>query len=283
MRQDLHLDGRRLSFLDVSNPADAGSHETPRRRGVVLLLHAFPLAAEMWAPQLAAVPSGWRFVAPDLRGFGASAPDAGEERAWSMDDYARDAIALLDHLDVREPVVCGLSMGGYAAFALLRLAPARVRGLVLADTRPDPDSPDGRAAREQALLTVERDGVRALAEGMLARLLGRTSITTRPRVVEAVRGLAGAQSPEAVAPALHRLMTRPDSTPLLASLTCPTLIVAGEEDEITGPDVARQMHGQVADAGLALIGHAGHLSSLEQPEAFNEALDRFLSERFEGG
>jgi pimeloyl-ACP methyl ester carboxylesterase len=282
MRQDIHLDGRRLSFLDVSNPADAGSHEARRRRGVVLLLHAFPLAAEMWAPQLAAVPSGWRFVAPDLRGFGASSPDAGDDRAWSMDDYARDAIALLDRLEVREAVVCGLSMGGYAAFALLRLAPARVRGLVLADTRPDPDSPALRTAREQAMLTVERDGVPALAEGMLPRLLGRTSTATRPRVVEAVRRLAAAQSPKAVTAALVRLMTRPDSMPLLAALTCPTLIVVGEEDEITGPEVARQMHGQVASASLALVGHAGHLSNLEQPEAFNEALDRFLAERIGG-
>jgi pimeloyl-ACP methyl ester carboxylesterase len=291
MRHDLDLAGRRLSYLDASNASGRAVNAMQAVEGrqprlpAVLLLHAFPLAAEMWTPQLAAVPSGWRFVAPDLRGFGSSAPDPEArfsrlQQEVSIDDYAGDALALLDHLGIRQAVVCGLSMGGYAALALFRLAPERVRGLVLADTRPDADSPSARAAREQSLDLVERQGVQALADGMLPRLLGRTSREKRPAVVEAVRRLAAAQSPAAVRPAIVRLMTRPDSTAALADITCPTLVVAGDEDEITGPDVAHQMHGQIANAALALIGHAGHLSNLEQPEAFNEALDRFLAARF---
>jgi 3-oxoadipate enol-lactonase len=284
MRHEFDLDGRTLSYLEASAGASAKAGAARHDR-ILLMLHAFPLAAEMWTPQLATVPTGWRFVAPDFRGFGASGPDQSE--LWpepgsprpSIDDYARDALGLLDHLDVREAVVCGLSMGGYAAFALNRLAPARVRGLVLADTRPDPDSPTARAAREQALQAVEREGVGALAEGMLPRLLGRTSIGTRPAVVDAVRRLATAQAPGAVRAAIVRLMTRPDSTPSLASIGCPALVIVGEEDEITGPDVARRMHGAIAGASLALIGRAGHLSNLEQPEAFNEAVGRFLATR----
>ncbi len=284
MRREVDLDGRLISFLDVCG---AGGH----RAGAVLFLHAFPLAAETWAPQLARVPSGWRFIAPDLRGFGASTADPatsvrmeGDGKSAlsgvSIDDYARDALALLDALEIREAVVCGLSMGGYAAFALYRLAPDRVRGLVLADTRPDADSPAAREARGQMLQVLDRDGVAAVAETMLPRLLGATSTRARPGVVDAVRRLAASQSPDAVRPALVRLMTRPDSTPLLQSMTCPVLVVAGEEDEITGPELARLMHGSVAGAALALIGHAGHLSNIEQPEAFSEALHRFLAARF---
>jgi pimeloyl-ACP methyl ester carboxylesterase len=297
MRHQLDLAGRTLSYLDVSSPANHPLRQGQGGLPAVLLLHAFPLAAEMWTPQLASVPSGWRFIAPDLRGFGSSSPDHSESTGaesgsswirrepggavpWSIDDYARDALALLDHLEIRQAVICGLSMGGYAAFALFRQAPQRVRGLVLADTRPDPDSPSDRAAREESLRVVEREGVAALAESMLPRLLGRTSRETRPAMVHAVRSLATAQPPAAVVPAIVRLMTRPDSTPALAAIGCPTLVVAGEEDEITGPDIARQMHGQVGNAALAVIGHAGHLSSVEQPEAFNEALDRFLAARF---
>jgi pimeloyl-ACP methyl ester carboxylesterase len=287
MRHDFQLDGRAISYLDVAPPA-------ARHLGTVLLLHAFPLAAEMWRPQLAGVTSGWRFIAPDFRGFGASAPDtrpapdrgrqaAGHGYDVSIDDYARDALALLDHLRLGDAVVCGLSMGGYAAFAMYRLAPGRVRGLLLADTRPDVDSPAGRAAREQMLQALPRDGVAAVAEAMVPRLLGATSLASRPSVVDHVRRLAASQSPEAIAPAIVRLMTRPDSTPLLSAIRRPVLVVAGEEDEIAGPDIARQMHGQIAGAGLALIGRAGHLSNLEQPEAFNEALDRFLATSFLGG
>lgn len=281
MRRQFEHEGRLISYRDVQPPAE-------RQAGVLVLLHAFPLAAAMWEPQLAAVPTGWRFVAPDLRGFGASSPDPPDGRggepgghaALSIDDYARDVLALLDHLSVAAAVVCGLSMGGYVAFGMLRLAAARVRGLVLADTRPDADTPAGRAARGQALETLRSTGVAGLADGMVPRLLGASSRRTRPDLVAQVRQLAAAQAPDGVAPAIGRLMTRPDATAELAAFARPLLVVCGEEDEITPPDVARQMHGLVADAALALIGHAGHLSNLEQPAAFNTALDRFLTTRF---
>jgi pimeloyl-ACP methyl ester carboxylesterase len=284
MRHSFQLDGRLVSYLDVANPADAAA-SAPRgadrgRAGAVLLLHAFPLAAEMWHAQLSQVPSGWRFVAPDLRGFGASAPDGGEADAFSIDDYALDALALLDHLDIREAVVCGLSMGGYVAFAICRLAPGRIRGLVLADTRPDADSPAARAGRQGMLDELERDGAARIADSMVSRLLGPTTVAQKPEVVRSVRRLAAAQSAQAVRPAVLRLMTRPDSTPWLASIACPVLVVAGEDDAIAGPDVARQMHDQIPGAELALVGKAGHLSNLERPEAFNAALDRFLATRF---
>jgi pimeloyl-ACP methyl ester carboxylesterase len=197
-----------------------------------------------------------------------------------MDDYARDVLALLDHLRAAEAIVCGLSMGGYVSLALWRLAPRRIRGFVLADTRPDADTGEVRAGRERMLETLACRGVQAVAEGMVGRLLGPTSLASRPPVVERVRQIAASQRAEAVGPAIARLMTRPDSTELLPGIDCPVLVVAGREDEITPPDVAQQMHGQLADASLALIGHAGHLSSLEQPEAFSAALDRFLAARF---
>lgn len=277
MRADFEHHGRRVSYLDVRPPA-------PREAGVVLFLHAFPLAAAMWEPQLASVPAGWRFVAVDFRGFGESGPEregaGGYAASPSIDDYARDAIALLDHIGSRSAIVCGLSMGGYTAFALWRLARERVRGLVLADTRPDADSPEARAGRDRMIEMAAREGARAVAEAMLPRLLGPTSRESRPAVVGGVRALASAQPAAAIADALARLKARPDSTPQLAEMDCPTLLVAGEEDEVTPPDIARQMHGQIAGADLALIGRAGHLSNIEQPDEFNEALARFLAERF---
>ncbi len=278
-RREFQCDGRLISYLDVRG---ATADEAP----VLLLVHAFPLAAEMWEPQLAAAPAGWRFVAPDLRGFGRSAPDSPQagrtEGAGgpAIEDYARDLLALLDHLRVREAVICGLSMGGYIAFALWRLARERVRGLVLADTRPEADSETARAGREQMLNSLDRDGVAAVADGMLPRLLGRTSTASRPAVVDRVRQLARAQSAPGVGAALVRLKTRPDSTALLATIDRPVLVVVGQEDEITGPDIARQMHGQMPAAELVIVGRAGHLANIEQPDQFNAALDRFLARRF---
>jgi 3-oxoadipate enol-lactonase len=273
MRSHIEHDGRLITYLDA-----AGFRPSPAPRTVVLL-HAFPLAAEMWRPQLDAVPTGWRFVAPDLRGFGQSTP--GDASAPpSVDDYAHDLVALLDALGLDRVVVGGLSMGGYAAFALLRLARERVAGLVLADTKSEPDGEGARADRDAMLERLERGGVEAVLDRMLLGLLGRTTRDSRPGVVETVRHMVLEQHPAGVAAGVRRLKSRPDSTPLLTGITVPALVVGGDEDQITGPDAMRRIHAGIPGADLAIIPRAGHLSNLEAPADFNAALVRFLETRF---
>jgi pimeloyl-ACP methyl ester carboxylesterase len=270
VRQD-HFEhrGRLLSYLDAPGPAVAG-----RAPALLVFLHAFPLEAAMWAPQLASVPAGWRAVALDLAGFGRSFP---VPTSATIDDDARDVLALLDHLGADEAVVAGLSMGGYVAFGMLRVAPTRLRGLVLADTRPEADSDEARRSRGEMLTTLDRQGIPAVVEAMLPRLLGPTSREGRPDVVTRVRALGMQQTREGVKAAVHRLMTRPDSTPLLSAIRCPTLVIVGAEDAITSPEIARAMQGRIPGAQFAVVEGAGHLSSLEAPDAFNAALYGFLT------
>jgi pimeloyl-ACP methyl ester carboxylesterase len=271
MHAEFRHAGRVISYLDVEGAS-------PSRHALVLL-HAFPLAAGMWRAQLAAPPAGWRLVAPDFRGFGQSSPDP-PSGPVSIDDYARDALALLDHLDLHRAVFGGNSMGGYAAFGVLRLAPERVAGLVLSDTRAEPDNEAGRADRAAMLDLLARGGVAAVWERMLPGLFGGTSRRSRPEAVERVRALAMAQHAEGVRRAIERLGSRPDSTPLLAAIACPTLVVAGEEDAIVGVDEARRMHDRIPGAEMAIIRGAGHLPAIEQPHEFNAVLGRFLAARF---
>jgi len=267
MRKQFERAGRLISYLDVEPPAGQP------RRGTLVLLHAFPLSADMWRPQLADAPAGWRVVAPDVAGFGRSFP---VPPTASFDDDARDILGLMDHLGQQTVVVGGLSMGGYIALALLRLAPERLGGLVLADTRPDADSDEARRSRHEMLETLERGGAAAVLDGMLPRLLGRTTLASRPQVVAQVREIGLWQPADGIRAAIHRLMGRPDSTPLLSGVRFPTLVVAGAEDVITGPEVAQAMHQRIPGARLTLIDGAGHLSNLEQPAAFNDALSAFL-------
>jgi pimeloyl-ACP methyl ester carboxylesterase len=229
----------------------------------------------MWRPQLDAVPAGWRFIAPDLRGFGESKVGDPTLPA-TMEGYARDVVALLDRLRVDRIVVGGLSMGGYVAFALLRLAPERIAGLVLADTRSEADDEAARASRDGMAETLALGGAAAVFDRMLPGLLGVTTRTSRPDVVQRARELALAQPTDGIRRAIHGLRSRPDSTLLLAAVACPTLVVVGDEDEITRVDSVRRMHGRIFGAELAVIEGAGHLSNLEQPEAFNGALTRHL-------
>jgi len=243
---------------------------------VLVLLHAFPLNARMWEGQLALAGSGWRVIAPQFRGFDAA---AGEPPASSVDDYAGDVIDLLDALHVKQAVVGGLSMGGYVAFALLRLAARYVQGLVLADTRSQADTPEGMAGRRRLLQLLDDKGPSAVAEEMIPKLIGNTTQLTKPTVVETVRSLALASQADAIAGAIRALMSRPDSTPLLSAIHVPTLIVVGEEDTLTPPAASEEMHRAIAGSEIVRIPEAGHLSNLEQPERFNAALAAFLSHR----
>ncbi len=260
----------RLRYLEVT----PGSADRPR--GTLLLLHAFPLNARMWEGQLALAEGGWHVIAPQLRGFD---DGAGDPPASTVDDYAGDVIDLLDALHVKQAVVGGLSMGGYVAFALLRLASRYVQGLILADTRSQADTPEGAAGRARLLQLVQDKGPSAVADDMIPKLIGGTTRGARPAVAEQVRALALASSADAIAGAIRAMMTRPDSTSLLATIHVPTLIVVGEEDTLTPPAASEEMHRAIAGSGLVRIPDAGHLSNLERPDVFNAALAGFLSHR----
>jgi 3-oxoadipate enol-lactonase len=260
----------RLRYIEAQPPAST------RPRGTLLLLHAFPLNARMWEGQLALAETGWRVIAPQLRGFDGG---SGDPPATSVDDYAGDVIDLLDALHVTQAVVGGLSMGGYVAFAILRCAARYVQGLILADTRSQADTPDGIAGRTRMLQLAKDMGPSAVAEEMVPKLLGETTRKTKPAVAEQVRSLVLASSADAIAGAVRALMTRPDSTPLLSSIHVPTLIIVGDEDTLTPPAASEDMHRAIAGSELARIPRAGHLSNLEQPDLFTAALAAFLSHR----
>jgi pimeloyl-ACP methyl ester carboxylesterase len=267
-RQFQHIGSRTIAYHD-SHPGEAA-------RRPCVLLHAFPLSAAMWEPQLQHVPDGWRFITPDLRGFGGSSesdPNDGE----SMDDFAADVVSLLAELNITEAVIGGLSMGGYTTFAILRHFPQVAQALILADTRAGADSPEGRANRRGLIAVVDREGPSGIAREMIPKLLGKTTRETNPQVEPVVRHLINRQSPNALRSGLQRMMQRPDSTPLLAATQVPTLVIVGAEDELTPPAESERIAEAIPGATLVVIPQSGHLSNLERPDEFNQALSSFLT------
>jgi 3-oxoadipate enol-lactonase len=247
----------------------------------LILIHAFPLHSGMWEPQLAAAPAGWRLIAPDLPGFGPPSPAADgtpAEPASSIDAHAEAVGALLDHLGIPRAVMAGNSLGGYVTFALLRRRPELAGALVLADTRPQADTEEGRAGRTTMQALVRREGAAALAREMIPRLLGDDTRRERPAIVERVRTLVESNAADALVGALEAMKTRPDSTSLLARIRVPALIVVGEQDRVTPVEVSEEMHRAIAGSRLAIIAGAGHLPSLEQPGRFNAELAGFLQQ-----
>jgi pimeloyl-ACP methyl ester carboxylesterase len=259
------IDGARVPFLESGEPTSPN---------VIVLVHAFPVGMRMW--ESVSIPPGWRAVAPALPGFdGADSPPAA---STSIEDYARSVLALIDHLQVDRAVVGGVSMGGYVTFALWRLARLRWRGLVLADTRAGADSEQARAGRQKLLDMVNTQGTAAVAEDMLPKLLGETTRTQRSGIVDEVQRLIERQTREGVAAATVRLRDRLDSTPLLDDIAVPVLVIVGEEDVVTPPSESELMAARLGDARLTRIPAAGHLSCMEQPQAFSAALAAFLNE-----
>jgi len=245
-------------------------------KGTLILIHAFPLSARMWEPQLGLAEQGWRIVAPQLRGFGGTPASS---VASSVDEYAADIIDLLDHLHIENAVVAGLSLGGYIMFAMFRHAPGYFHGMVLADTRAQPDPPQAIEGRKHMIEAVRAGGTAAAADEMLPKLVCDWTRTHRPEVVAGLREMMLENPSDVVAGAITALMTRPDSRPLLPTVRCPTLVIVGDQDAITPPPMSEEMQQLIPGAELAVIPDAGHMSNMEQPERFNSALARFLERR----
>ena len=253
----------RLAFLD-EGPGPA-----------VVLLHGFPLSRAMWKEQVTGVGSIYRLIVPDLRGHGDSpAPDG----VYTMDEMADDVIELLDTLSLDGPVVVGgLSMGGYVALSLVVRYPARVRGLMLMDTRAGADSPDAAQKREEmARAVIAAGNASPVVESMVPRLFAKTTLEERPERVALLREVMEQTTPRGIAGALRGMACRPDRRGDLASIAVPTLVLVGEEDVITPPAEAQALADAISGARLEVVPNSGHMAPYENPAVANPVILRFL-------
>ena len=239
----------------------------------VVLLHGFPLGRWIWDAPRAALRDRYRVIAPDLRGHGDSEVSPGP---YAMDALAEDVARLLDGLGVERAVLGGLSMGGYVAFACWRRFPARVRALVLCDTRAKGDDRGEKVMRQSTAQVALERGTAAVVDGMLPKLLAPRTLAERPDLCAAVRARLAATDPRAVAATLLGMKDRADSTPTLATITVPTLFLVGADDQLTPPTLARDLQAGVVGARLEVVADAGHLTPVEQPAATSAALRAFL-------
>lgn len=252
--------------------------QTRGRGRPVLLVHGFPFHRAQWDAQVEELARHALVITADLRGFGESAFEPGFDPGVStMEQHADDLAALLDDAGVTEPVTfVGFSMGGYVAFPFFNRHRRRLAALALCDTRAIADTPDGAAGRATLAAKVLAEGPKPLIDGMLPKLLAPATLAGRPELVERVRALM--QAPRgAIAAALRGMAQRPDSTPLLAKLDVPTLVVVGEHDAISSPAEMRGIASSIRGAKFVELAGAGHMTTHETPEALTRALVGFVS------
>ncbi len=242
----------------------------------ILFAHGFPLDHEMWSAQTARLARNYRVIAPDLRCFGESPAASG---VVTMEQMADDLDGLLTALGVREPVVlCGLSMGGYVAWQFWRKFAHRLRGLILADTRSQADSSEALVVRQRMIDHVLRAGTSYVADAMLPKLFAKETFERLPAVVDAVRNKILAARPESIAAAVRGLSARPDVTPLLPEIDVPALVLVGEHDALSPAAEMQAMAAAIGGARFVEIAQAGHMTPLENPQAFNAAVESWLAE-----
>jgi 3-oxoadipate enol-lactonase len=239
----------------------------------VVLLHPFPSHHEFWHPVALALESRYGLILPDLRGHGES--EVGEGPAL-MRKHASDIARILDAVGVGKAAFVGCSIGGYILFEFWRRFRERVTSLVLCDTRPQADTAEARANRLKSAATVVEQGTEPFIETMIPNLMGRTTLTTRPDLVEGARSMMRKMSAENISLVLRGMAERPDSVADLKTINVPALLVIGDEDVLSPVADGELMRQNIPGSQLKVVPKGGHYSPWEQPEAVGPVLRQFL-------
>lgn len=239
----------------------------------VVLLHPFPAHHEFWNSIAERLAPRYRVLLPDLRGHGDSG--VGEGPA-TMGKHAADVARVCDEAGVGRAVFVGVSIGGYILFEFWRRYQARVRALVLSDTRSQADTEEGRANRLKSAEDVLQRGPEPFVDSMLPKLLGESTHRGRPDLVQAAKRMMMKMSAEDIAQVQRGMAARPDSVETLKTIKVPTLLLVGSEDTLTPVADAELMHGNIAGSRLRVIARGGHYSPFEQSEATLPLLRQFL-------
>jgi 3-oxoadipate enol-lactonase len=242
----------------------------------VVLLHPFPANHDFWGPVAESLASGYRVILPDLRGHGDSTPGDGPA---TMDKHAADLARVCDDAGVGRAVFAGVSIGGYVLFEFWRRNRERFSALVLADTKAAADTEQARMTRLKAADDVEKHGPEKFIEALLPRLLGESTRAARPDKVDRAQQMMRKMTVQGIVAVQRGMAVRPDSTPTLATINVPTLLVFGEEDVLSTPAEGRAMQQQIAGSKMQIIPRAGHYALFEQPEDAVKILRPWLATR----
>jgi len=265
---DLDVKGNRIFYLSKSAHQAVAS---------VIFIHGFPFSSAMWKGQLEALPQQFDGIAYDIPGFGKSLP---VHNFFSIDFFARNLLGLLDSLKVKNPILCGISMGGYIALRAVQISPKDIKGLVLADTNAIADPDEGKLKRFATIEQIQSGGKAEFANGFIENLFSEKSIASTHPAINLIEKIILSTSDTTLCAAQLALASRTDTSSFLKDINVPALIIRGAEDKLMALSQASQLHQNISGATFASIADAGHLPNLENPEQFNSNLNAFLNKHF---
>jgi len=253
----------KLSITDSDEPS----------KPPLVFLHGFPFNQSMWKSQAALAQPNFRVITYDQRGHGQSEAGTGQ---YAFEYFIDDLFDILDARNIQQAVLCGLSMGGYVALRAMERAPERIKGLILCDTRSEADSNEAKIKRAASVKIIQDQGVSVFCEGFLKNVLSPETLTSKPKIVGQVRQMIIGNSSIGMIGTQLAMAGRTDTTDSLSRIKAPVLIMVGENDQITPPAAAENMHQRISGSQLAIIPDAAHLSNFENPKVFNRHFEEFL-------
>jgi pimeloyl-ACP methyl ester carboxylesterase len=264
-----------MAMLRV-NGTELYYEDTGGRGPAILFSHGLFWDSSLFAPQIRALKFRYRCVAYDHRGQGQSADS--DLRAIDMDTLFADAIALIVALDLKPVHVCGLSMGGFVAMRLGARRPDQVRSLLLLDTSADPEPPENTLKFRLGNWFARIFGAAPLlADASMPMMFGKSALSDPARAAERDAWRRQLRSNrKSLWRAVNGVIERPSVYHELSRITAPTLVMVGEEDTVTVPAKAERIAAAIAGAKLVRIPRAGHIVTLEQPQAVTQAIGGFL-------
>lgn len=257
------LNGNSVYYIEKGDPAALP----------IVLVHGMMFNHHMWDPQIEALSKDYRVIAYDIRGHGKSGVGDGQ---YTYRIFVEDLRSLLDHLQIDQAVICGLSMGGAVSLRFVELYPHRVRGLVVCDTTSKADTNDAKYRRENAIHVIKLHGMQAFVDGFVESILDTDTLIRRSDLVALVRNMILTTSPVGACGAMLAQAARTDTSETLERINMPAMVIVGERDSITPPEVAQSMHLKIHNSKFHVIANAAHITNLENPDVFNEHLTTFL-------
>ncbi len=259
--------GKYVNGIAVSEHGD-------RQQTPIIFVHGFPYNSSMWAQQIKRLKETNYCITYDVRGLGETPPGDGQ---FTIEMFVDDLLAVIDGLDLHNPVIVGFSMGGYIALRAIEREPERFRALILCDTKAEADDDEGRLKRANAISLINREGVEQFASDFVPIAFSDEAPNKIPETYNVLLERAQAESPIGVKGCLLAMAARTDTTHVLGEIQIPTLLLVGENDAITPPAVMQQMQEKIEGAEMIMVPEAGHMSPVENPDVVTQGIEEFLT------
>ena len=243
----------------------------------VVFVHGFPYDSTMWDYQVEALQNNYYCVTYDIRGLGKSEVGDGQ---FTMESFVDDLLDVIDSLKIDKPVLCGLSMGGYISLRTVEREQNKFSGLILCDTKADADDDKGKLKRADAIKQINKNGSAEFVKGFIPNTFAESTKQTNDKLVNIT--IENSQKFDAVGVkgALLAMVSRTDTNSFLKDLNLPSLILAGEEDSLTPPDLMKKMADAISNSEFHKVPDAGHMAPLENPKFVNQKIIDFLKKNF---